>query len=211
MPGRRPPCARLPARPELTAPRFVPDPISGQVGARLYRTGDLARYREDGAIEFLGRADHQVKIRGQRIELAEIDLAMSRLAGVRESVTVAPGDGAEKRLVTYWSAREEAPTEAELKSALKRILPEAMVPSLFVLLPNLPRNVNGKIDRRAPPEPGASIRERVYVAPRTPIEARVIAIWEALLKREGIGAEDDFFELGGNPRSSRPRWSRTFA
>lgn len=185
-------------RPELTAPRFVPDPISDQSGARLYRTGDLARYREDGAIEFLGRVDHQVKIRGQRIELAEIDLAMSRLPGVRESVTVAPGEGAEKRLVTYWCARDEAPTEVEIKNALKRSLPEAMVPSLFVLLPTLPRNVNGKIDRRALPEPGASISERVYVAPRTPIEARVIAIWEGLLKRSGIGAEDDFFELGGN-------------
>ncbi|MEA2691000.1 MAG: hypothetical protein QOJ16_387, partial [Acidobacteriota bacterium] len=182
-------------RPELTAERFVPDPVSGR-GERLYRTGDLARYRADGTLEFLGRNDQQVKIRGFRVEPGEIEAALATIPGVREAVVVAR-DG---RLVAYVArAGEPASTAAELRGRLREILPEHMVPAFFQFLPALPLTASGKVDRRALPAPeGRGSREEVYLAPRGPVEEALAKIWEEVLRRERVGAEDDFFALGGH-------------
>jgi len=184
-------------RGDLTADRFVPDPVSGQAGARLYRTGDVAQFREDGALEFVGRTDHQIKLRGYRIEPGEIEAALERLPGVRRAVAVAREEGTTRRLVAYVVAEGEAPDEAALRAELRRSLPEYMVPAAFVVLDALPLGANGKIDRAALPEPGAAAAVG-YVPPRTPTEAAIAAIWAALLRREQVGAEDNFFDLGGD-------------
>jgi amino acid adenylation domain-containing protein len=188
------------ARPDLTAERFLPDPISGQPGARLYRTGDVAIRREDGALEFRGRADHQIKIRGHRIEPGEIETVLERMPGIARAIAGARGSGAEQRLVAWVvaEASAEAPAEPEMRAALRKCLPESMVPAAFVVLDALPLNANGKVDRAALPEPGAARAIAVHVPPRTPSEEAVCGIWQELLKRERVGALDDFFELGGN-------------
>ncbi|HEY2973281.1 MAG TPA: amino acid adenylation domain-containing protein, partial [Pyrinomonadaceae bacterium] len=188
-------------RAELTAEKFIPNPFPEEPGARLYRTGDIARYLPDGNIEFLGRIDNQVKIRGFRIELGEVEAALSRHPAVRESVVVAREDMyAEKRLAAY-VVLNQAQTLAvnDLRSFLKAKLPEYMVPSAFVTLESLPLMPNGKIDRRALP---ASNRvepplEEVFVAPRTPTEHRLAKIWAEVLGVVRVGANDDFFALGG--------------
>jgi len=187
-------------RPDLTAERFLPDPHDGGPGARMYRTGDLARFRPDGAIEFLGRIDHQVKIRGFRIELGEIEAALGAHPDVREAVVLArldaPGD---PRLVAYVVPRA-AIGAAELTQHLAAILPAYMVPSSFVLLPALPLNPNGKVDRRALPAPSAvdlPARE-AYAAPRTPAEELLCAIWADVLDLPQVGIRDNFFTLGGH-------------
>ncbi|HEU5180260.1 MAG TPA: amino acid adenylation domain-containing protein [Candidatus Polarisedimenticolia bacterium] len=186
-------------RPDLTAERFVPDPLSGAPGARLYRTGDLARFRQDGTLEFLGRTDHQLKVRGHRIEPGEIETALERLPGIQRAVAVARSDGASQRLVAYLeTAGAEAPSEADLRVALRRSLPEYMVPAAFVALDRLPLGPNGKIDRAALPEPGTTIRSEAPVPPRTPIEETIAGIWTALLRRGPVGVEDNFFDLGGD-------------
>ncbi|HEX8650844.1 MAG TPA: amino acid adenylation domain-containing protein, partial [Pyrinomonadaceae bacterium] len=193
-------------RPGLTAEKFIPNPYSTQPGARLYRTGDLARYLPDGQIEFLGRVDHQVKVRGYRIEPGEIEAALTRHPQVREAVVLArenlPGD---KRLVAYVIAEEtEQPgqrlTTSGLRQHLKQELPEHMVPSTFVRLERLPLTPNGKLDRRALPAPEQSRAEldQDYVAPRTPTEELVVSIWAEVLGIEEVGAHDNFFELGGH-------------
>ncbi|HYA81265.1 MAG TPA: AMP-binding protein, partial [Methylocystis sp.] len=187
-------------RPDLTAERFVPNPF-GESGTRLYRTGDLARHHEDGNIEFLGRVDHQVKIRGLRIELGEIEAALSRVEGVREAIVVAREDGAAgKRLVAYVTARESARLEAAaLGAALQRELPDYMVPSAFVALEALPLTVNGKVDRKALPSPDFEGRAaHAYVAPRNATEETLCRIWAETLGVERVGIEDNFFELGGH-------------
>ncbi len=190
------------ARPDLTAERFVPDPVSGRPGERLYRTGDVARRREDGAMEFLGRSDHQVKIRGYRIEPGEIESVLLRVPGVAETVAVARGQDRDRRLVAYivpgGAAPEGLPDETALRAALRRTLPDYMVPSAFVVLERLPLGPTGKLDRAALPEPGAPAPGDGYVAPRTPAEEIVAGIWAALLRRDRVGAEDDFFDLGGD-------------
>ncbi|MGO9768622.1 MAG: non-ribosomal peptide synthetase, partial [Roseiarcus sp.] len=187
-------------RPDLTAERFVPNPF-GVDGERLYRTGDVGRYCIDGSIEFLGRVDHQVKIRGFRIELGEIEAALARLPQIRDAVVLAREDGGEeKRLTAYVVARNGArPVADELRTALERLLPHYMVPSVFVTLDALPLTTNGKIDRKALPAPDidAEIARR-YVAPRTPTEAALCRIWAEVLGLERVGVEDDFFELGGH-------------
>ncbi|HVR99815.1 MAG TPA: amino acid adenylation domain-containing protein [Thermoanaerobaculia bacterium] len=182
-------------RPELTAERFVPDQYAGEAGARMYRTGDLARYRADGALEFLGRLDHQVKIRGFRIELGEVESVLAGLEGVREAAVLARED----RLAAY-VAPASLQVE-ELREALRRRLPEFMVPSLWVTLGALPRTATGKLDRRAlravTPE-GVRAAEG-FVAPRTPAEERLAAIWSQVLgARSDIGVFDNFFDLGGH-------------
>ncbi|WP_420718389.1 amino acid adenylation domain-containing protein [Pyxidicoccus sp. MSG2] len=186
----------------LTAERFVPDPFSGTQGARLYRTGDRARWRADGTLEYLGRTDLQVKLRGFRIEPGEVESALARLPAVREAVAVVredvPGD---KRLVAYVVSEEGAPVDvASLRQALKERLPEYMVPSAIAVLPALPLTSNGKVDRKALPAPeGAlAVRAREYVAPRTALEAQLAALWTELLHVERVGVHDDFFELGGH-------------
>jgi amino acid adenylation domain-containing protein len=190
-------------RPELTAERFVPDAF-GTPGSRLYRTGDLARFRPDGEVEFLGRLDHQVKIRGVRIELGEIEAALASHPGVREAVVLARRDGgADPRLAAYLvPSGEDAPTVSELRAFLRERLPEAMVPAAFVVLPSLPLNPSGKIDRKALPAPDADSREeRAYEAPRDELERRLAAMWSELLGIDPVGQvgiHDSFFELGGD-------------
>ncbi|MEX0805585.1 MAG: amino acid adenylation domain-containing protein [Candidatus Binatia bacterium] len=189
-------------RPELTAEKFIANPFSNEPGGRLYRTGDLARYLPDGNIEFLGRVDHQVKIRGFRIELGEIESVLGQQAAVREAAVLArednPGD---KRLVAYVVPRQEAaPTISELRSFLKQKLPEYMIPSLFVFLDSLPLSPNGKVDRKALPAPDQNRPEsdESYVAPRTPAEQILAAIWAKLLGVNQVGIRDNFFDLGGH-------------
>ena len=190
-------------RPDQTADRFIPDPLGGEPGGRLYRTGDLARYLPDGAIEYLGRLDHQVKVRGFRIELGEIEVALSAHPVVGAVVVVAREDRpGEKRLVAYAVARGEAvPEPADLSAFLGRTLPEYMVPSAFVWLPSLPLTPSGKLDRRALPVP--EIEEgRDYVAPRTALEETLAAVWSEVLGVERVGIHDSFFALGGDSINS---------
>ncbi|HYO60253.1 non-ribosomal peptide synthetase/type I polyketide synthase [Archangium sp.] len=189
-------------RPELTAERFVRSPFGGDPEARLYRTGDLARWLSDGRLEYLGRMDHQVKLRGFRIELGEIGEVLMEHPGVREAVVVVrEGVGTEKQLVAYVVARgEKAPAPAELRSYLKSKLPEYMVPFAFVSLDTMPLTPNGKVDRAALPAP-ESMRSgpvKEHVAPRTPEEEALAAIWRQVLGVKQIGVRDNFFELGGH-------------
>jgi amino acid adenylation domain-containing protein/non-ribosomal peptide synthase protein (TIGR01720 family) len=188
-------------RPELTAQRFVADPVTGDPAARVYRSGDLARWLEDGGLEYLGRIDHQVKIRGFRIELGEIESVLSQHPAVREAVVVAredaPGD---RRLVAYVAAdAERGPLAEELRTRLRAVLPDYMVPSAFVFLDALPLTENGKVDRKALPQPDFSRPPtRAYVAPRNPGEETLATIWGAVLGVPQVGVHDHFFELGGD-------------
>ncbi|WOH53420.1 non-ribosomal peptide synthase/polyketide synthase [Bradyrhizobium sp. sBnM-33] len=180
----------------LTAERFIPDPF-GTSGARLYRTGDVARWRADGVIEYIGRADHQVKIRGFRIELGEIEARLLEQDGVRSAVVVAREIGAARQLVGYVSG-EASLDAATLKAALSSVLPDYMVPARIVVLDRLPLTPNGKIDRKALPAPDQLAASAEHVAPRTPAEAALAAIWADLLRQPHIGITDNFFELGGD-------------
>ncbi|HEV3051693.1 MAG TPA: amino acid adenylation domain-containing protein, partial [Longimicrobium sp.] len=185
-------------RPELTAERFVRDPFSADPAARLYRSGDLARRRADGSLEFMGRADDQVKVRGFRIEVGEIESALLDHPGVREAVVLARGEGEEKRLVAWIVAAGEVDA-AELREHLLARLPKHMVPSAFVRLDALPLTRNGKVDRRALPEPDATdLAGTEFVAPGTPTEEVLANLWAQLLGAERVGATDDFFMLGGH-------------
>jgi amino acid adenylation domain-containing protein len=184
-------------RPDLTAASFVPDPFSGDAGARLYRTGDLGKRTAEGTFQFLGRADHQIKIRGHRIEPGEVETVLERMPGVRQAVAVARGDGADQRLVAY-VAGEDVPPEADLRAELRRTLPDPMVPAAFVALAEFPLDVNGKVDRSALPEPGTAVVVSAHVPPRTPTEEVIAETWRTVLKRERIGATDNFFDVGGN-------------
>ncbi|MDX6694476.1 MAG: hypothetical protein QOF02_2079, partial [Blastocatellia bacterium] len=189
-------------RPELTAEKFVPHPFSLRGGERMYATGDRARYLRDGEIEYLGRIDYQVKIRGFRIELGEIEAALLEQAAVREAVVVAadePSGG--KRLVAYlvWEQEAEALSVEELRATLRERLPEHMIPAAFVFLVEMPLSPNGKINRRALPEPESSGRAlHEYVGPRDGVEEQLVSIWEELLAARPIGVRDSFFELGGH-------------
>ncbi len=189
-------------RPELTAERFIPHPFRPGVGARLYRTGDLARHAPDGTVEFLGRLDHQVKIRGHRIELGEIEAVLGQQPGVREAVVIAredsPGD---RRLVGYLRALPgQAISIANVRAALRDKLPEAMVPSHLVVLDAFPLTPNAKIDRKALPPPGQlkASPESVYVRPESELEQTIARIWQEVLNVKTIGMEDNFFDLGGH-------------
>lgn len=191
--------------PELTQERFIPDPFSSNPAARLYKTGDLARYRRDGAIEYLGRIDHQVKIRGLRIELGEIESALRQHPSVQDSVVTLHLDQTNpsetQRLVAYvTSSQGQPPTVEELLHGLEQTLPEYMVPSAVVLLDAMPLNANGKVDRRALPAPSRfnMRREAVYLAPRTPVEQQLEHLWSELLGLEQISIHDNFFQLGGH-------------
>jgi acyl carrier protein len=190
-------------RPDLTAERFVPDPF-GAAGDRLYRTGDLARWLPGGRIAYLGRIDGQVKVRGVRIEPAEVEAALRRLPGVRQAAVVAledlPGGAA---LVAYLVPESAAATveleEGALRTALRATLPAFLVPAFFVVLDGLPLNAAGKLDRRALPRPGAERRQDAsYVAPRSPLEEALVEIWAEVLHRSPVGVHDNFFEIGGH-------------
>ncbi|WP_414542078.1 amino acid adenylation domain-containing protein [Nostoc sp. CCY0012] len=194
--------------PELTAEKFIPNPLYTEQGERLYKTGDLARYFPDGSIEFLGRIDHQVKIRGFRIELGEIEAKLIQHSVVQDSVVIVrednPGD---KRLVAYIVAKTdnlESVNNSELISNLRKYfkenVPEYMIPSAFVLLEKLPLTPNGKIDRKALPIPDLTqfIPESEFAAPVTPMEEMLVGIWTQVLGLEKVGVNDNFFELGGH-------------
>ena len=185
----------------LTAERFIPNPYSGTEGARLYRTGDVARYLADGRIEYVGRADEQVKVRGYRIELGEVEAVLERQAGVAECAVVVRGEEGEKRLVAYVVPEAEANLSVtELRARLGEQLPGYMVPGVFVMLEALPLTKNGKVDRRALPAPEESglAQSEEYVAPRTATEEILAGIWQSVLRVEQVGINDNFFELGGH-------------
>lgn len=192
-------------RPGFTAERFVPDPFSPRPGQRLYRTGDLVRYRADGAIEYLGRLDHQVKLRGFRIELGEIEQALRQQPGIREAVVLARTEpSGTKRLVGYVTTEGRAPLDvAALRQALGRSLPEYMVPAVLLRLDQLPLSPNGKVDRKALPVPEAETQRREpYEAPTTDVEQRLAAIWAQVLGLARVGRHDNFFEQGGDSINS---------
>ncbi|WP_315772832.1 MULTISPECIES: non-ribosomal peptide synthase/polyketide synthase [unclassified Bradyrhizobium] len=184
------------SRPALSAERFIPDPF-GDPGARLYRTGDLARWRADGLLDYVGRADHQVKIRGHRIELGEIEARLRSQPGVRDSVVVAQELGSSRQLVGYVSS-DDSLDGAELRAQLISLLPDYMVPSRVIVLPQLPLTPNGKIDRKALPLPDTRSAKAQRIAPRNPTEAALAAIWAELLHQVDVGVTDNFFELGGD-------------
>ncbi|MGW6695737.1 amino acid adenylation domain-containing protein, partial [Rhodococcus sp. NPDC054953] len=189
------------ARPELTADRFVANPYAA-AGARMYRTGDLVRWRVEApaSLDYLGRIDFQVKLRGLRIELGEIEAALLSRDEVAQAVVVVHSDPTVgDHLVAYLVATAGmTPDHRELRADLKHRLPDYMVPSLFVVLERFPLNASGKLDRKALPAPDFSSLAREYRAPSTPTEETLAAMFAALLGLERIGADDDFFELGGN-------------
>ncbi|HEY4387778.1 MAG TPA: amino acid adenylation domain-containing protein, partial [Ktedonobacteraceae bacterium] len=189
-------------RPELTAVRFLPHPFSENAGERLYRTGDLVRYRDDGTLEFLGRVDQQVKLRGFRIELNEIEAVLRQQELVKETIVIVredqPGD---KRLVAYvvpTQTDEEEQFSRALRKQLQEHLPDYMVPRDIILLDRLPLTPNGKIDHRALPAPERQNDAEDYIAPRTPVEQQLAMLWEELLSIVNVSLNDNFFLLGGH-------------
>ncbi len=184
-------------QPERTAERFVSERFGPDAAARMYRTGDLVRYLPDGNVEFLGRVDDQVKIRGFRIELGEIESLLLRHSGVKQAIVLALADErGEKSLVAYVVGGASAD---ELRSYLRGQIPDYMVPTAIIEMPKMPLNANGKIDRLALPRPeDVKGAQKEATPPRTPSEEIISAIWAEVLKREGIGVEDNFFEIGGH-------------
>jgi len=185
-------------RPWLTAQRFVPDPFSARPGARLYRTGDLARWRGDGTLEYLGRLDAQVKVRGFRVELGEVEAALLAHPQVAQAAVVAQGDGEGAVLAAYVVPAGPAPDTGELRARLRQTLPDHAVPAVITMLDRLPLTANGKLDRRALAAREHAAPAERFVAPRTPVEEVLAGIWARLLRLPRVGATDDFFELGGH-------------
>ena len=184
--------------PDLTAERFLPNPFRS--GERMYRTGDFVRWLGDGLMEFIGRADHQVKLRGFRIELGEIEAVLNTCPGVRMSaVSLQGGDTASKKLTAYIAA--DQPDLQALRKALKEQLPEHMLPQVYVMLEALPVLPNGKIDRNNLPAAHDAFTGD-FVAPRSGLESGLLEIWQAALLRQRIGVRDNFFELGGDSLSA---------
>jgi long-subunit acyl-CoA synthetase (AMP-forming) len=189
--------------PELTAERFTPNPFASEPGARLYQTGDLARYLPDGRIEYLGRVDEQVKIRGLRVELGEIEHVLGRHPSVRESVVVVREDASGDRRLAAYLVHQNAPvpTHAELRDYLREHLPPHMVPASYVVLERLPRTPNGKLDRQSLPEANGfhQLESAVaYLEPQTDAERVIAETWQETLGREKVGLNDNFFDLGGH-------------
>lgn len=188
-------------RPELTAEKFRPNPFSNEAGARLYKTGDLAHYQNDGNIAFLGRSDHQIKIRGVRIELGEIEVRLNQHPAIRESIVTLTqqNDG---YLVAYIVTQPatQVPSIEQLRSFLKNSLVEQMIPSAFIFLEALPLSINGKIDRAALPQPAATRPHltSAYALPQTAIEQAIASIWSTILQLETPGIHDNFFDSGGH-------------
>ncbi|MCJ0869716.1 non-ribosomal peptide synthetase/MFS transporter [Streptomyces sp. AP-93] len=197
-------------RPDLTAERFLPDPyaypsgtgrgVAGTGGPRMYRTGDLARWRTDGTLDYLGRGDDQIKVRGYRVEPGEIEAALTALPGITQAVVLARGEGVKQNLVAYLErpAGGEPPAAAELRAALGEVLPDYMVPARYVVLERLPLLAHGKIDRRALPAPVDGPAAGSHVDPEGGTEQVIAALWAELLDLPRVGALDDFFELGGH-------------
>jgi aspartate racemase len=186
--------------PDLTAARFIPDPFSADPAARLYKTGDLARWRDDGLIEFLGRADSQVKIRGFRVEPGEIEAALLRHPRVRQAVVVPRADSTgQKQLAAYILPHPGPPlTSIEIRDHLLASLPEYMVPAAFAFLDSLPLTANGKVDLAALAAQPVIESAHAHETPGTWMEASLVEIWEQILDRHPIGVTDDFFDLGGH-------------
>src|SRR6185369_7863418 len=187
-------------RAELTAERFLPHPFSRRAGDRLYRTGDLVRYLPDGNLEFIGRADEQVKVRGFRIELGEIESVLGTHAAVREVVVIASEDAAGNKQLVAYVVSDESIDSNQLRAYLKERLPEYMVPSAFVTLAEMPLTPNGKVDRKALPEPDHSSTESMkdHAIPVTEAEELLAGMWAQMLNRQQVSATDNFFELGGH-------------
>jgi amino acid adenylation domain-containing protein len=188
-------------RPDQTAERFIPNPFTIQAGSRLYKTGDLVRRFDQRRLEYVGRCDRQVKVRGFRVEVGEIEATLKLHCDVRQAVvTDWEHEDGRKRLAAYVVAAADAPPAliGELKALLREHLPEYMVPAVFMRMENLPLLPNGKVDRGALPPPDRSAHIGDYRRPRTPVEEVLCGIWEQVLGREGVGAEDDFFDLGGH-------------
>jgi amino acid adenylation domain-containing protein len=187
-------------QPELTAAKFVPDPFSVEANSRLYRTGDMVRYLPDGNLEFIGRIDFQVKIRGFRVELGEIEAVLEKHAGVAQAVVIVRETETGKQLAAYVIATPEGAQAAELREYLKKELPEYMVPASIVFLKSFPSTPNGKVDRRALPEPEAAgtPEPKTFVAPRDEFEKKMAALWTQVLGQTFVGVHDDFFDLGGH-------------
>ncbi|HKQ74112.1 MAG TPA: MupA/Atu3671 family FMN-dependent luciferase-like monooxygenase [Blastocatellia bacterium] len=189
-------------RPDLTADKFVPHPFSMTPGGRLYRTGDQSRYLTDGKVEFLGRADHQVKFHGLRIELGEIEASLNSHPSVQEAVVLAREDtpGAERLVAYVVSATPSTSLPGELRNLLRQRLPQYMIPAVFMVMDKLPLTPNGKIDRRALPAP-EGVRPELnggYVPPRNRLEQTIAQIWQQALKLDKVGVYDNFFDLGGH-------------
>ena len=186
--------------PDLTAERFLPDPYAQRVGERLYRTGDLARYRPDGILEYCGRSDQQVKIRGYRIELGEISAVLAQHPAVQGCVVVVREDSPGENYLVAYVAGSQIPARSVLRHFLQGRLPAYMVPAIFVVLPELPLTISGKIDVRALPAPDRENleRQRELVAPRNAVEEVLVRIWQELLGQTSISVEDNFFEMGGH-------------
>ncbi len=191
-------------RRELTAERFVPDPYTSRPGGRLYKTGDLVRHLPDGAVDFLGRLDHQVKIRGQRIELGEIEAVIADHPSIREAIVIAHGNSAaETQLVAYavgdtHDLADHEAAEVELRRHCERMLAPHMVPSVWMFLASLPLSPNGKVDRRSLPEPTRRSPSGPSTATATATEAEVLEVWQTLLGDTPIGTNETFFDVGGN-------------
>ncbi|MBR8664605.1 bacitracin non-ribosomal peptide synthetase BacC [Bacillus paralicheniformis] len=183
-------------RPDLTLGKFVPNPFVP--GENMYRTGDLARFLPDGQIEYLGRIDHQVKIRGFRIELSEIENQLLKIEGIDAAAVMAREDQAGGKYLCAYIVADKTAGVADVRKCLLKELPDYMVPSYFVKLDQLPLTANGKIDRKALPEPSGTISEATYEAPRNRTEEKLVSIWEDVLGIENIGISHNFFELGGH-------------
>ncbi len=185
-------------RPDLTAEKFIRNPFSDDPRDRIYKTGDVVRYRADGNLEFLGRVDNQIKIRGFRVELEEIEQALRSYDQINDCVVILREDGGH-RLIAYVVAENKAPPASELRNFLKAKLPSYMVPAAFEMIAALPLMPNGKIDRRALPEPQSlTDSEEVFIAPATPIEELLASAWREVLRVERVGVHDNFFDLGGH-------------
>lgn len=190
--------------PTLTATKFIPDPFSQRAGAFLYRTGDRARWWADGNLEFLGRLDHQIKIRGFRVELGEIDTVLGQHPAVREATVLAHASdrlGRDRFLVAYVALEGNAAADpTELRRHLQKHLPDYMLPSQFIFLDHLPVTANGKLDRQALPAPQATHlnQDSTYVTPRNSVEDTIAGIWTSVLELDRVGVHNNFFELGGH-------------
>ncbi|RAP29427.1 Bacitracin synthetase 3 (BA3) [Brevibacillus laterosporus] len=184
-------------RPDLTAEKFIDSPFVP--GEKLYRSGDLAKWLPDGNIEFLGRTDHQVKIRGVRIELGEIESQMRKLDGLREVIVIAKEDQAKEKFLCAYMVTDKEVSIAEIRAHLAAELPIAMIPTTFILLEAMPLTANGKIDKRSLPEPDDTLLAKTdYVAPSTQLETQLATVWQQVLGVDRVGRNDDFFALGGH-------------
>jgi acyl-CoA synthetase (AMP-forming)/AMP-acid ligase II/acyl carrier protein len=197
-------------RPDLTAETFLPDSCSAMPGGRVYKTGDLARCLAEGDVEYLGRIDHQVKIRGFRVELGQIESVLADIPGVTQSAVVVSEDPRqERRLVAYVVQRDVGASDAvDIVGRLRDRLPPYMLPSMVIVLPDLPRLPSGKLDRRSLPEPAWEKAEAQTIQPATPTESLLLPIWIDVLKLARIGVLDSFFELGGHSLTATQLVSR---